>query len=144
MTIEMRPVTEEDRKFWFSLDEQLSESEFLLKIRDERGYVIIVDGEHGGVMRYNLIFDSFPFLTLINIEKRFQGKGVGKHAMLYWEKEMKKIGYKLIMTSTQINEEAQHFYRKLGYIDKGALFFDGTGYEQPQEVIMMKVLQKKS
>ena len=99
MTIEMRPVTKEDRKFWFSLDEQLSES-----------------------------------------KERLQGKGVGKYVMLYWEKEMKKIGYKLMMTSTQINEEAQHFYRKLGYVDKGAIFFDGTGYEQPQEVVMMKVL----
>ena len=138
--IEIRPVTEKDRKFWFSLDEHISENEFVLKIRDKRGYILSVDGESVGVMRYNLFWDSIPFLTMINLDERLQGKGIGKRAMIYWEDEMKKLGHNLVMTSTQIDEQAQHFYRKLGYVDKGALFFDGTGLEQPQEVIMMKVL----
>ena len=138
--IEIRPVTEEDEKFWFSLDEHMSREEFLLKVRDERGYVLSIDGEPVGVMRYNLFWDNIPFLTMINIDESFQGKGIGKQAMLYWEDRMKKAGYNLVMTSTQIDEQAQHFYRKLEYVDKGALFFDGTGLEQPQEVVMMKVL----
>ncbi len=53
---------------------------------------------------------------------------------------MGQLGHKMVITSTQIDEEAQHFYRKLGYIDKGGLFFDNTPFEQPQELFMVKVL----
>jgi len=41
--------------------------------------------------------------------------------MLFWENEMRKLGYKMVMTSTQINEETQHFHRKLGHVDKSCL-----------------------
>ncbi len=34
--------------------------------------------------------------------------------MEYWEEDMKKQGYGMIMTSTRVNEDAQHFYRRLG------------------------------
>lgn len=53
---------------------------------------------------------------------------------------MSELGYKMVMTSTQVNEDAQHFYRKLGYIDKGAVFLDNTPFEQPQEMFMIKIL----
>jgi hypothetical protein len=53
---------------------------------------------------------------------------------------MREQGHKVIMTSTQVDEDAQHFYRKLGYVDKGCLFLDNTPYEQPQELFMIKVL----
>ena len=137
---EMRHVCESDRSFWFSLDKHLSENEFALKIRDKRGYIIGGDTAPVGVMRYNLFWDSIPFLTLIYIKEPFRGKGFGKQAVLLWENEMRELGYKMTMTSTQVDEEAQHFYRKLGYKDRGSLFFDNTPFEQPQELIMVKVL----
>jgi hypothetical protein len=34
---------------------------------------------------------------------------------------MKQMGFKMTMTSTQADEGAQHFYRKLGYKDAGCL-----------------------
>jgi ribosomal protein S18 acetylase RimI-like enzyme len=56
------------------------------------------------------------------------------------EAEMSKQGYKMIMTSTQVNEDAQHFYRKLGYKDCGCLVLDIPGFEQPLEMFMAKAL----
>jgi ribosomal protein S18 acetylase RimI-like enzyme len=138
--LEIRYVTDTDRAFWFTLDKHLSEQEFELKVRDKRGYVISVDGSPIGVMRYNLFWDNTPFLTLIYIADAYHKKGYGKQGMLYWENEMRELGYKMVMTSTQVNEQAQHFYRKLGYKDRGSIFLDGTPYEQPQEMIMIKVL----
>jgi len=111
-----------------------------LKVRDKRGYVICDDNEPVGIMRYNLMWDNTPFLTLIFIGSSYQGKGYGKQAMLSWESEMLKLGYKMVMTSTQVNEEAQHFYRRLGYIERGGIFLDGTPFEQPQEMFMIKSL----
>jgi ribosomal protein S18 acetylase RimI-like enzyme len=102
---------------------------------------MICDGSKPiGVMRYNLFWDNTPFLTLIIFEEAYRGKGFGRHAMLSWEKEMAELGYKMVMTSTQVDEGAQHFYRKLGYVDRGSLFLDNTPFEQPQEIFMLKNL----
>ena len=46
----------------------------------------------------------------------------------------------MVMTSTQVDEQAQHFYRKLGYVEKGSLSFDNTPLEQPMEMFLMKIL----
>lgn len=136
----IRHVSESDRIFWFALDKHFSESEFGLKIRDRRGYVISFGDKPVGVMRYNLFWDNTPFLTLICFEESFRGKGLGRQAMLFWENEMRGLGYKMVMTSTQVDEEAQRFYRKLGYVDKGCLLLDNTPFEQPQEMFMIKIL----
>ena len=137
---QIRYVSEADKPFWFSLDKYLSEGEFSLKVRDKRGYIICNGDKPIGIMRYNLFWDNTPFLTLIRIEDSCQGKGFGKQAMFYWEDEMRGLGYKMVMTSTQADEQAQHFYRKLGYIDRGCLILDNTPFEQPQEIIMIKIL----
>ena len=136
----IRYVSETDKSFWFTLDKHLDEREVVLKIRDKRGYVISDDNEPIGIMRYNLFWDNTPFLTLIYLKDACRGKGYGKQAVLFWENEMRALGYKMVMTSTQVDEQAQHFYRKLGYKDKGSLFLDNTPCEQPQELFMIKVL----
>ncbi|WP_312107147.1 hypothetical protein [Lachnoclostridium sp.] len=46
----------------------------------------------------------------------------------------------MIMTSTQVDESSQHFYRKLGYKDCGCLVLDIPGFEQPLEMFMAKAL----
>jgi len=137
---EMRYVSENDKPFWFTLDKHLSEKEYDKKVRDKRGYVISDSSNPIGIMRYNLFWDEIPFLTLIYFAQPYRGRGFGKQAMLAWENEMRTLDYKMIMTSTQVDEQAQHFYRKLGYIDKGSLFLDHTPYEQPQEIFMLKPL----
>ena len=133
-------VSKEDKPFWFKLDRHLAENEFELKIRDRRGYVISDGDKPIGVMRYNLFWDIVPFLTLINFDKAYYGKGFGGQAVSHWENEMHGLGYDVVMTSTQVDEQAQHFYRKLGYKEKGGLFLDNTPLEQPQEMFMVKVL----
>jgi GNAT superfamily N-acetyltransferase len=138
--LEIRYVTKTDKDFWFKLDEHFCENEFELKIRDKRGYIISVEGKPIGIMRYNLMWDNTPFLTLINIDDVHHGKGYGRQAVLFWEDEMCGLGYTMVMTSTQVDEQAQHFYRKLGYKERGGIFLDDTPFEQPQEMFMIKVL----
>ena len=135
---EIRYVSTADKPFWFTLDKHLSESEFDLKIRDKRGYIISDDGNPVGVLRYNLFWDSIPFLTLIYFSEAYRGKGFGAKAMLHWENEMRKLGYKLVMTSTMVDETSQHFYRKLGYKDCGCLIKDIPPYVETMEMFMMK------
>ena len=54
------------------------------------------------------------------------------------KEDMKSQGYGMLMTSTQIDEEAQHFYRKLGYKDCGGFVIDIPRYEQPMEMFFIK------
>lgn len=137
---EIRYVTEVDKEFWFSLDKHMSEEEFLLKVRDRRGFVIC-DGSYPiGVMRYNLFWDNIPFLTLIHFEEAYWRRGFGRQAIQFWENKMHEHGYEMVMTSTQVDEQAQHFYRKLGYIEKGSLSFDNTPLKQPMEIFLLKNL----
>ena len=41
--------------------------------------------------------------------------------MSFWEDMMHQQGFDLVLTSTQVNEMAQHFYRLLGYQEAGCL-----------------------
>ena len=58
--------------------------------------------------------------------------------MEYWENDMKSQGYGMLLTSTQVDEEAQHFYRKLGYKDCGGFVIDVPGYVHPMEMFLIK------
>jgi len=51
---------------------------------------------------------------------------------------MKSSGYGMVMTSTQVDETAQHFYRKLGYQDSGGLIVSVPKYKQPMEMFFIK------
>ena len=129
-----------DKTEWYRLDRHLPETEFEEKIRTQQGYVLTEDDKVIGVLRYNLFWDNTPFCTMLYIDNSYQKKGYGRLLMEHWEKEMKSKGYGMIMTSTQVDEEAQHFYRKLGYKDCGGFTVDVPGYEQPMEMIMIKAL----
>ncbi len=65
-----------------------------------------------------------------------RNKGYETQLVTFWEKEMQKNGYKIVLTSTQSNEKAQYFYRKMGYLDCGNL----TLPNEPLELILLKAL----
>ncbi len=137
---DVRYAREDDREFWYRLDRHLPETEFANMVHLRRGYVLEADGKPVGLMRYNLFWDNTPFCTLLFIDWPEQGKGYGRQLMTHWESEMKAQGYGMLLTSTQVDEIAQHFYRKLGYQDCGCLVINVPGYEQPMEMFMVKGL----
>ena len=139
--IEIRYIHQDDKEFWFSLDKHLSEPEFNNKVRDNRGYILLDDNKPVGLLRYNLFWDNTPFCNLIYINNEYQGKGFGKLLIEYWENDMKSQGYGMLLTSTQVDESAQHFYRKLGYKDCGGFVIDIKGYEQPMELFLVKSIK---
>ena len=61
--------------------------------------------------------------------------------MEHWQEDMKKQGYGLLLISTQVDEQAQHFYRKIGYQDCGSLILYVPGFQQPMEMFMSKVIE---
>ncbi len=138
--VEIRYVQMDDKDFWFRLDRHLPKPVFEQKVRDKQGYVLLENRNPVGLLRFNLFWDNTPFCTLLFIDKPFQRTGYGTMLLDHWEKDMKSQGYGMLLTSTQVDEQAQHFYRKRGYRDCGGLVMDLPGYEQPMELFLAKEL----
>ncbi len=89
-----------------------------------------------GWLRYGLFWDELPFMNMLFVLEGQRGKGYGRQLALHWEQAMKREGYQTVVTSTQSNESAQHFYRKLGYREAGALKLS----DDPIELVFQKPL----
>ena len=137
---DIRPAAAADREFWFSLDRHLSAEAFDRKVRDGMACVLTVNGAPAGILRWSLFWDSIPFCNMLYIREGERRKGFGQALMARWEQDMKALGYGLVMTSTQSDEEGQRFYRALGYVDCGSLTLPFRGYEQPTELFLAKAL----
>ena len=129
-----------DEEAWYALDRHLPVPMFEEKVRYRRGYVCTAGEKVVGVLRYNLFWDNTPFCTMLYIDAGYRGRGCGRLMMEHWERDMKVAGYGMLMTSTQVDEDAQHFYRRLGYKDCGGFVVDVLGYAQPMEMIMVKAV----
>ena len=136
--INIRFAKKIDKVFWFSLDKHLSEAEFDKKVRDKQGYIISVDNCPVGILRYNLFWDNTPFCNLLYIAEGCQKRGLGRALMYKWENDMRLLGHNLVLVSTQADEDAQHFYRAIGYSDCGSLNLPN----QPTELFLSKNLTK--
>jgi ribosomal protein S18 acetylase RimI-like enzyme len=123
--------------FQFILDNDRHISKQLIKNKLKEKEIMIAkeqDNKIIGWLRYGYFWDNTPFMNMLYLNENYRNKGVGKELVRCWETEMKNKGYELVMTSTLSNEQAQHFYRKLGYKDSGSLLFD----DEPLEIIFSK------
>jgi ribosomal protein S18 acetylase RimI-like enzyme len=117
------------------LDKHVTAEVLLQKITNEEILLLLTDeGLISGFLRFNYFWDSIPFMNMLQVKRAFQKKGLGRKLVTEWEQEMKVKGYQLVMTSTQSDEEAQHFYRKLNYKDQGSLILS----KEPLEIIFVK------
>ncbi len=131
-------ATKEDYALCAEFDAHISYEEFLYKVYEHR-YYILRDGLRPiGILRYGMFWDNVPCLTMIYLEAGSRQKGYGRQAMEFWEQEMHIRGYGMLLTTTQVDEQAQHFYRKLGYRDCGCMTIDIAQYAQPAELFMVK------
>lgn len=129
-----------DKDFVMSIDSHVNDLQYKNRVDTKTGYIIWTDNIRAGLMHYSVLWDSLPFLNLIFVKETHRNKGIASKAMKLWEEDMKEQGYKMVLVSTQVDEDAQHLYRKLGYIECGALLMNGTPLEQPMEMFMRKIL----
>lgn len=136
----IRLMNSQDKDFVMSIDKHVDDTKYDYRVYTKSGYVICEDNQPLGIIFHTILWDNLPFMNLIYICDEQRRKGYGSKAILAWEDELRKQGYKMALISTQVDESAQHLYRKLGYVDCGGLLFDGTPFEQPMEMFMRKVL----
>lgn len=130
-------ANDSDYEYIRDRDHHISDGLILAKLKEKEIYILRNrDGSNIGWMRFGYFWDNIPFMNMIWVDEQFRGKGVGNKVVLFWEDQMKQKGFKMVMTSTQADEGAQHFYRKIGYQDAGCLLLDA----QPLEILLTKKL----
>lgn len=115
-------------------DKHITHAELINSIKLGRVYVVAENDRFCGWLRYNLFWDNTPFMNMLYILDGVRNKGYGRRLVERWENDMKNLGYSWIMTSTQSDESAQHFYMKLGYKVIGGF----SPKDEPFELIMAK------
>lgn len=107
----------------------ISEAMFERKLAAGEYMVIKRDDVAFGWLRWGYFWDEIPMMSMLHIEDSYRQQGYGKQLVLAWEKRMAEQSHERVMTSTLANEPAQHFYRKLGYKDSGALLLPDEALE---------------
>jgi ribosomal protein S18 acetylase RimI-like enzyme len=116
-------------------DKHLSAETLKRKINDTEIY-LAGDDEITGWLRYGLFWDTVPFMNMLCLLEPYRNRGIGTELVTHWERTMQEQGYTEVMTSTQSNENAQHFYRKRGYTEIGGFKYR----EDPFELLFLKKL----
>ena len=126
----IRLATDGDLSFLAEHDRHIALSELDSAIR--LGRVLLLEtavGEPIGWLRWNLFWDNTPFMNLLYLLEDYRMQGFGRNLVNHWEALMREQGHTAVLTSTQANEGAQHFYRHLGYEDVGGFLLPGETYE---------------
>lgn len=137
--LDIRPIeNESDWEYWRNHDPHIPTGEMHRIVEHQRVFILRANETPIGILRYNLFWDQHPFLNLIWLEPDKRRRGYGRQVMAFWEDSMHRLGFGLVLLSTQANEEAQHFYRRLGYRDCGGFILDGS--DDCLEILFMKRL----
>lgn len=138
--MEIKVVTDNDKEFVMSIDKHINVVSYANQVYTKSGYVIWEENQRVGIITHCILWDTIPFINFLFVKEEYREKGFATQAIIRWENEMKNQGYKMTLISTQVDEGAQHLYRKLGYIDCGGLVFNHTPLDQPMEMFFRKVL----
>lgn len=136
MNINIKYAGNDDLLWLKEHDKYISEKILMDKIKNKEIYVVKNKGKIIGWLRYNLFWDNIPFMNMIYFLEEYRKMGIGTELVKYWENEMKQNGYNNVLTSTQSDEEAQHFYRKMGYKEIGGFKY----LDDPYEILFHKFI----
>ncbi len=132
----IRIAKDSDFAFLSEHDRHVSSERLKHKIGTGRIYIYHEDESPLGWLRFSYFWDLIPFMDMLFILEDHRGRGIGRQIVQQWESDMFQSGADIVLTSTQADEPAQHFHRRLGYRDCGALFLP---IQLPAEIFLYKM-----
>ncbi len=93
-------------------------------------------GKAAGVLRYSLFCDWIPFIVFLFVLEDQRRLGVGSRLVAFLEQQARRRRSRFVMVSSRSDEQAQHFWRKVGYRDAGSLLIP----DEPLELLFVKQL----
>lgn len=116
-------ISEEQKEYIDTNAISIAQSKFEVTLKP---YAIICDGAIVGFLMYNSVKEELDgyWIYRIMIDKKFQGKGIGKIASELMLFEMSKLPdvKKIVVGYHPDNLGAHNLYSKLGFIDNGDRF----------------------
>lgn len=101
------------------------------------GLKIVYDDDlRVGFLLYSILWGTLPLLEFIEISRSERLRNVGRRTVRTWETQMSERGFDLVLVSTGADGDSQHFWRKMGYVDCGAL----TVRQKPAEVFFQRAV----
>ena len=104
-------MEKQDKAFVMSIDKHVNDTGYDKRVYTKTGYVMWEKNVPIGLMHYSVIWNNLPFLHFIFIIEKYRNKGFASQSLAFWEEDMKQQGYKMVLLSTQVDEEAQNIYR---------------------------------
>jgi ribosomal protein S18 acetylase RimI-like enzyme len=129
VSVTTRTASAADLPFLTEVDTHIPPDRLAGLASEGRVSVAEVDGEVVGLLRWGLFWDQVPFMNLLWVLPEHRGRGVGTALVDAWEQARGSEGHHLVLTSTMSDERSQQLYRRLGYVDTGALLLPGEAAE---------------
>lgn len=136
MSITTRIASDADLPFLREVDLRVSHRFLADLVSVGRVMAADINAASVGFLRWGMFWDEVPFMNLLWVVPERRGQGVGTALIAAWEQSQVAAGHTMVLTSTVSAERAQHLYRRLGYVDSGALLLP----DEPAELILRKPL----
>jgi GNAT superfamily N-acetyltransferase len=141
--VNVREASEADLPWCLSTDGHLDEAALLSKIRAREILVADSDGEPAGLLRFDLMWSSVPFIAQIRVLETYRRQGVGQALLQAVEERARACGSIAVLSSIALGSdrtaalswhEAMGFER-LGDVDR---MFPG----EQTEAFLVKLLER--
>jgi ribosomal protein S18 acetylase RimI-like enzyme len=136
MNVSTRVASDSHLPFLCENDKHLPHEDQAQVVSLGRVMVADVGGVAVGLLRWGLLWDQVPFMNLLWVDPEWRGQGIGTTLVEAWESSQLASGHELVLTSTMSNETSQDLFRRLGYVDCGALLLP----DEPAELFLRKAL----
>ena len=130
----LRAAAETDFDFLRGFSNEPGDAQLRTQIRDGRLRIIEPAGVPAGFIKFYVLWETLPFMEVIILLEDRRGRGLGREAVRQWEREMAARSFTRVIISTQANETAQGFWRRIGYKDCGSLNLP----DRPIELFMFR------
>jgi GNAT superfamily N-acetyltransferase len=92
------------------------------KIMCSEVIVLELNNEVIGLLRYDLLWTTVPFIGLIEIEAAHRGKGYSRLMLEFLKQHLREQGYIALLSSSQTDEPTpQNWHRHMGFKSNGII-----------------------
>ncbi len=130
----IRAARESDFTFLRGFSTDPTDRQLEAQIQDGRLRIIESTEGQVGFIKFYVLWEILPFIEVIIVREECRRCGIGRRAVRGWEMEMAARSLSRAIVSTQANETAQEFWRRIGYRDCGSLALPG----RPLELFMYR------
>jgi len=120
--INIRFANEADIPQLKRLDSWTKDSMWKRKIFGREVIVLEVNSQMAGLIRYDVLWSTVPFLSLIFIEESHRGKGYSNQMLEFLKQYLSDEGYIALLSSSQTDEpDSQNWHRHMGFKSNGII-----------------------